>query len=186
MWVVFFNFFKKIIWVVVRKVQMLKMWREGHRRSPRISALGAWKDQAPRPPVKQKRRCGSRTSASASASPSVSVSVYIDQQKEHHPEGPASRTRAKKKRKLKPLQDVASSTPSSYKVLALISPFLSSSSSYFILFGIFLLGMDKLGSSLLFCFIDIIMCMHDLFALLVFTIIGLVMLSLPFIWDLGC
>ncbi|XP_058000213.1 uncharacterized protein LOC110661512 isoform X3 [Hevea brasiliensis] len=93
--------------VVVRKVQMGRMWREGHRRrSPRISALDARKAQPSRSSV-------AVTKCSTTSVTSTSTSLHVEhQQKKRRPggngEGPASRTRAKKKRKLRPLQDVAS------------------------------------------------------------------------------
>ncbi|KAF9680134.1 hypothetical protein SADUNF_Sadunf06G0089600 [Salix dunnii] len=86
-----------------------RMFREGHRRSPRISALDLWKAQPPsRTTVAKKTRLG-RSITSTSTSTAANVQdKELEQQKENQPEGPACRTRAKKKRKLKPLQDVAS------------------------------------------------------------------------------
>ncbi|KAH7554642.1 hypothetical protein JRO89_XS12G0252100 [Xanthoceras sorbifolium] len=77
-----------------RKVQMPMMWKEGHRRrSPRISGLNnACKAQ----PMRRVKVGGKNAAAAAD---------------HHRINGPASRTRARKKRKLRPLQDVA--TPSS-------------------------------------------------------------------------
>uniref|UniRef100_A0A3N7GDU8 Bromo domain-containing protein n=1 Tax=Populus trichocarpa TaxID=3694 RepID=A0A3N7GDU8_POPTR len=86
-----------------------RMFREGHRRSPRISALDVWKAQPlSRTTVAKKTRL-SRSITSTSTSTVAKVQdKELEQQKENQPEGPACRTRAKKKRKLKPLQDVAS------------------------------------------------------------------------------
>ncbi|XP_021910584.1 bromodomain-containing protein DDB_G0270170-like isoform X2 [Carica papaya] len=75
-----------------RKVADVSKWREGQRRSPRISALDAFKAQ-------QSRR----------------VCATPKPKRHHHsrsqPKGPASRTRARKKRKLKPLEDVEAQSP---------------------------------------------------------------------------
>ncbi|CAK7343470.1 unnamed protein product [Dovyalis caffra] len=87
------------------------MLREGHRRSPRISALDVWKAQPPRRTTVAKKTRLSRSITSTSTSTSTAAKVQdkeLEQQKEYQPEGPACRTRAKKKKKLKPLQDVAS------------------------------------------------------------------------------
>ncbi|XP_034913743.1 uncharacterized protein [Populus alba] len=86
-----------------------RMFREGHRRSPRISALDVWKAQPlSRTTVAKKTRL-SRSITSTSTSTVAKVQdKELEQQKENQPEGPACRTREKKRRKLKPLQDVAS------------------------------------------------------------------------------
>jgi bromodomain-containing protein 7/9 len=108
-----------------------RMFREGHRKSPRISALDVWKAQPlSRTTVAKKTRL-SRSITSTSTSTVAKVQdKELEQQKENQPEGPACRTRAKKKRKLKPLQDVAS-TPNAQQVLLLcLPPFLF----YFYLF----------------------------------------------------
>ncbi|XP_031271602.1 bromodomain-containing protein DDB_G0270170-like [Pistacia vera] len=71
-----------------RKVQM-SMWKEGDRRtSPRISGLNACK-------VEQMKRV------------KVGVGVRVGPCTNARLNGPASRTRARKKRKLRPLEDVA-------------------------------------------------------------------------------
>ncbi|KAJ4832524.1 hypothetical protein Tsubulata_000080 [Turnera subulata] len=94
-----------------RKVEMRKIWREGQRRSPRISALVAWKDKPGRRTPPKQSRCSKSRSSNTTARPVLAATVQRkEQQKEqYHPEGPASRTRARKKRKLRPLQDVATS-----------------------------------------------------------------------------
>ncbi|XP_043815254.1 bromodomain-containing protein DDB_G0270170 isoform X7 [Manihot esculenta] len=89
-----------------RKVQMRRMWREGQRRSPRISALDARKAQPSRSPV-------ARTRCSTTTVTSTNTSLHVEHQQKKrrcldNGEGPASRTRATKKRKLRPLQDVGS------------------------------------------------------------------------------
>ncbi|KAJ6365860.1 hypothetical protein OIU76_030608 [Salix suchowensis] len=89
------------------------MLREGHRRSPRISALDVWKARPPRRTTVAKKTRLTRSITSTSTSTAAEVQdKELDQQKENQNEGPVCRTRAKKKRKLKPLQDVAS-TPNS-------------------------------------------------------------------------
>ncbi|KAG5248392.1 bromodomain-containing protein [Salix suchowensis] len=90
-----------------------RMLREGHRRSPRISALDVWKARPPRRTTVAKKTRLTRSITSTSTSTAAEVQdKELDQQKENQNEGPVCRTRAKKKRKLKPLQDVAS-TPNS-------------------------------------------------------------------------
>ncbi|KAL9337134.1 hypothetical protein Peur_071622 [Populus x canadensis] len=90
-----------------------KMLREGDRRSPRISALDLWKAQPPRRTTVAKKTRLTRSITSTSTSTAAEVQdKELDQQKENQTEGPACTTRAKKKRKLKPPQDVAS-TPNS-------------------------------------------------------------------------
>lgn len=89
------------------------MLREGDRRSPRISALDLWKAQPPRRTTVAKKTRLTRSITSTSTSTAAEVQdKELDQQKENQTEGPACMTRAKKKRKLKPPQDVAS-TPNS-------------------------------------------------------------------------
>ncbi|XP_021684249.2 uncharacterized protein LOC110667651 isoform X1 [Hevea brasiliensis] len=93
-----------------RKVQMRRILREGHRRSPRISALDARKAQPSRSPV-ARTRCSTITVTSTS----TSLHVEREQKKRRcwgNGEGPSSWTKATKKRKLRPLQDVAASPPS--------------------------------------------------------------------------
>ncbi|KAJ6742401.1 BROMODOMAIN-CONTAINING PROTEIN [Salix viminalis] len=86
-----------------------RMFREGHRRSPRISALDVWKAKPPSRTTVAKKTRLSRSITSTSTSTAANVQdKELEQQKENQPEGPSCRTRAKKKRKLKPLQDVAS------------------------------------------------------------------------------
>ncbi|KAB5552269.1 hypothetical protein DKX38_009580 [Salix brachista] len=86
-----------------------RMFREGDRRSPRISALDVWKAQPPSRTTVAKKTRLSRSITSTSTSTAANVQdKELEQQKENQPEGPSCRTRAKKKRKLKPLQDVAS------------------------------------------------------------------------------
>ncbi|KAL6337797.1 hypothetical protein AAG906_039764 [Vitis piasezkii] len=75
-----------------RKTQM-SMWKDGHRRSPRISALDAWK-------AHKEKDGGVNVSQN-----SIQVMPM-----EHNGLGPPSRTRARKKRKLRPVQDVAVSS----------------------------------------------------------------------------
>ncbi|XP_034692637.1 uncharacterized protein LOC117919567 [Vitis riparia] len=75
-----------------RKTQM-SMWKDGHRRSPRISALDAWK-------AHKEKDGGVNVSQT-----SIQVMPM-----EHNGLGPPSRTRARKKRKLRPVQDVAVSS----------------------------------------------------------------------------
>ena len=77
---------------VCRKTQM-SMWKDGHRRSPRISALDAWK-------AHKEKDGGVNVSQN-----SIQVMPM-----EHNGLGPPSRTRARKKRKLRPVQDVAVSS----------------------------------------------------------------------------
>ncbi|XP_011006261.1 PREDICTED: bromodomain-containing protein DDB_G0270170-like isoform X2 [Populus euphratica] len=90
-----------------------RMLREGHRRSPRISALDLWKAQPPRRTTVAKKTRLTRSITSTSTSTAAEVQdKELDQQKENQTEGPACTTRAKKKRKLKPPQDVVS-TPNS-------------------------------------------------------------------------
>ncbi|KAJ6765353.1 BROMODOMAIN-CONTAINING PROTEIN [Salix purpurea] len=90
-----------------------RMLREGHRRSPRISALDVWKARPPRRTTVAKKTRLTRSITSTSTSTAAEVQdKELYQQKENQNEGPVCRTRAKKKRKLKPLQDVAS-TPNS-------------------------------------------------------------------------
>ncbi|PNS99578.2 hypothetical protein POPTR_016G141400v4 [Populus trichocarpa] len=90
-----------------------RMLREGDRRSPRISALDLWKAQPPRRTTVAKKTRLTRSITSTSTSTAAEVQdKELDQQKENQTEGPACMTRAKKKRKLKPPQDVAS-TPNS-------------------------------------------------------------------------
>ncbi|KAJ6362746.1 hypothetical protein OIU78_003027 [Salix suchowensis] len=92
-----------------------RMFREGHRRSPRISALDVWKAQPPSRTTVAKKTRLSRSITSTSTSTAANVQdKELEQQKENQPEGPSCRTRAKKKRKLKPLQDVAS-TPNAHQ-----------------------------------------------------------------------
>ncbi|KAJ6381582.1 hypothetical protein OIU77_030292 [Salix suchowensis] len=91
------------------KMKSRRMFREGHRRSPRISALDVWKAQPPSRTTVAKKTRLSRSITSTSTSTAANVQdKELEQQKENQPEGPSCRTRAKKKRKLKPLQDVAS------------------------------------------------------------------------------
>ncbi|KAL9374575.1 hypothetical protein Peur_034195 [Populus x canadensis] len=90
-----------------------RMLREGDRRSPRISALDLWKAQPPRRTTVAKKTRLTRSIASTSTSTAAEVQdKELDQQNENQTEGPACTTRAKKKRKLKPPRDVAS-TPNS-------------------------------------------------------------------------
>ena len=96
-----------------------RMLREGHRRSPRISALDVWKARPPRRTTVAKKTRLTRSITSTSTSTAAEVQdKELDQQKENQTEGPVCRTRAKKKRKLKPLQDVASA-PNSQQVFVL-------------------------------------------------------------------
>uniref|UniRef100_A0A2C9VBU7 Bromo domain-containing protein n=1 Tax=Manihot esculenta TaxID=3983 RepID=A0A2C9VBU7_MANES len=93
---------------------MRRMWREGHRRSPRISTLDARKAQPSRSRI-------AVTKCSTTTVTSTSTSLQVEsQQKKRRPggngEGPASRTRAKKKRKLRNLQDVASLPSSAQQI----------------------------------------------------------------------
>ena len=81
------------------------IWREGHRRSPRISA---WKEQRvsendPNPALSLS------TSKNTSAATTTSVQHQMLQPQI---QGPATRTRGRKKRRLRPLQDVASASAS--------------------------------------------------------------------------
>lgn len=69
---------------VRRKLEKIK--REGERRSPRISALDAWKM------AQRSRRVG--------------FTLPSTQKMEGNFHGPASRTRARKKRKLRPVEEV--------------------------------------------------------------------------------
>ncbi|GAV64950.1 Bromodomain domain-containing protein [Cephalotus follicularis] len=81
--------------------QQKSMWKEGHRRSPRISALDAWKAQ----PTSQV----GTTTITATATPTVTNNNATA----NHlvkPQGPATRTRSRKKRKLRPLEDVAATS----------------------------------------------------------------------------
>lgn len=71
----------------------MSMWKDGHRRSPRISALDAWK-------AHKEKDGGVNVSQN-----SIQVMPM-----EHNGLGPPSRTRARKKRKLRPVQDVAVSS----------------------------------------------------------------------------
>ncbi|KDP21835.1 hypothetical protein JCGZ_00622 [Jatropha curcas] len=89
---------------------MRRMWREGHRRSPRISALDARKAQPSRPKSSGVQSRFSTNTIITSTSTNLHVAVHQQNKRRRlrHGEGPASRTRAKKKRKLRPLQDVAS------------------------------------------------------------------------------
>ncbi|XP_022761345.1 uncharacterized protein LOC111307589 isoform X2 [Durio zibethinus] len=82
-----------------RKVGMSK-WKEGQRRSPRISALDACKAQ-------QSRRVGGTALASLAQAMSLQVQQSL-------PQGPASRTRARKIRKLRPLEDVSATSLSPF------------------------------------------------------------------------
>ncbi|KAJ8898901.1 hypothetical protein K2173_008210 [Erythroxylum novogranatense] len=92
-----------------RKVQMRRIWRAGDRRSPRISALEAWKArlQPTRPPF-------TKTNRTSTTNTNTNSSLINSNLRYRQPpgaiEGPASRTRAKKRRKLRPLLDVSSST----------------------------------------------------------------------------
>ena len=102
-----------------RKVGMSK-WKEGQRRSPRISALDACKAQ-------QSRRVG-RT---ALAPPPQPQAMSLEEKKT---QGPVSRTRAsaRKIRKLRPLEDMAATplSPFAQQVLFICSPFSLSLSLY--------------------------------------------------------
>ena len=98
-----------------RKTQM-SMWKEGHRRSPRISALDAWKAH--------KEKDGSVNV------PQNSIQVMP---MEHNGLGPPSRTRARKKRKLRPVQDVAVSSVTTTATQVHNLPFSSSLYFFFLL-----------------------------------------------------
>ena len=91
----------------------ISMWKEGQRRSPRISALDACKAQ-------QSRRVG-RTALALLPQPQA---MSLQEKKT---QGPASRTRAstRKIRKLRPLEDVAATpiSPFAQQVLFICSPF---------------------------------------------------------------
>ncbi|XP_024934851.1 uncharacterized protein LOC107431380 isoform X1 [Ziziphus jujuba] len=76
--------FVVVVDIVHRKVEKTK--REGQRRSPRISALDAWK-MAPR-------------------SRPVDITLPCKQEMEGNFRGPASRTRSRKKPKLRPVEEV--------------------------------------------------------------------------------
>jgi bromodomain-containing protein 7/9 len=110
-----------------------RMLREGDRRSPRISALDLWKAQPPRRTTVAKKTRLTRSITSTSTSTAAEVQdKELDQQKENQTEGPACMTRAKKKRKLKPPQDVAS-TPNSQQVFYSLPPFYFCNISIYLL-----------------------------------------------------
>ncbi|XP_020421487.1 uncharacterized protein LOC18773270 [Prunus persica] len=92
-----------------RKLDKSKWKVEGHRRSPRISALEACKAQ---PPTLLSITGTSTTSTSATAT-ARNFSAQRMKRNLGNSEGPASRTRARKKRNLRPVQEVAATTPSS-------------------------------------------------------------------------
>ncbi|XP_015582469.2 bromodomain-containing protein DDB_G0270170 isoform X1 [Ricinus communis] len=83
---------------------MRNIWREGHRRSPRISALDAniKKAQPSRFITVAQSRCSNNTNTTLHGKDHLKKRPCLSTGA-----GPASRTRGKKKRKLRPLQDVA-------------------------------------------------------------------------------
>lgn len=100
-----------------RKVRMSK-WKEGQRRSPRISASHPCEAQRSR-----------RVGRTALAPPPQAMGLQV-QHSRPQDQGPASRTRARKKRKLRPVDDVAATSlsPFAQQVLML---FISSPFSFF-------------------------------------------------------
>ncbi|XP_017974686.1 PREDICTED: uncharacterized protein LOC18602166 isoform X4 [Theobroma cacao] len=86
---------------MARKVRMSK-WKEGQRRSPRISASHPCEAQRSR-----------RVGRTALAPPPQAMGLQV-QHSRPQDQGPASRTRARKKRKLRPVDDVAATSLSPF------------------------------------------------------------------------
>lgn len=103
--------------LVCKNACRMSMWKDGHRRSPRISALDASK-------------------AHMEKGGSVDVSRNSTQvtPMEHKGLGPPPRARARKKRKLRPVQDVAVSfvaTAVNKVLVPFSSPYSSLSFGFF-------------------------------------------------------